>query len=157
MTPQLVVLLLRLSLGLVLYAFLGTMMVLLWRELKQERSREAILPPAALEFEAPAEGELPAIPLVESNLIGRAPDNSIVLRDDTVSARHARISYAAGQWILEDLGSKNGTRVNDLLLEQPLVVTYGDRLSFGSIHARFTSGRDAEPRHTAQDMPPEGS
>ena len=156
MTPQLVVLLLRLSLGLVLYAFLGMMMVLLWRELKQERSREAGVPNAALEFRAAPEGELRSIPLFESNLIGRAPDNSIVLPDDTVSARHARISFAAGQWILEDLGSKNGTRVNDLLLEQPLVVTYGDRLSFGSIHARFTLGRDAGQKHIPRDEAPQG-
>jgi hypothetical protein len=137
MTPQLVVLLLRLALGLVLYAFLGSLLVILWRDLRHGRAEGEILPQAALELQADPRK---VFPLQATNLIGRAPDNSIVLQDETISARHARISYASGQWILEDLGSKNGTFVNDILLDQELVITYGDRITFGSMTALITSG-----------------
>ena len=43
--------------------------------------------------------------------LGRGPDNSITLEDGLVSRRHARIDYRDG-WRIEDLDSRNGTRVN---------------------------------------------
>ena len=137
MTPQLILFLLRLLLGLVLYVFLGFLLLAVWRDLKQARPEAVVLPKAALSFQS-GEGEK-MYPLSMTNLIGRAPENTIVLQDETISARHARITYAAGQWILEDLGSKNGTFVNDLPLDQELVVTYGDRIAFGSLIALLTS------------------
>ena len=41
--------------------------------------------------------------------VGRAPDSTIVLDDDYVSSRHARFFPRDGQWLVEDLGSTNGT------------------------------------------------
>ncbi len=67
------------------------------------------------------------------NLIGRAADNTIVLPDERVSAHHGRITFSGGQWLLEDLGSRNGTFVNDLPLDGPMVVTLDDRVQVGSI------------------------
>jgi len=138
MTPQLIVFLLRLFIGLVLYIFLAVLLLTIRRDLKRARPEVDVFPQAALAFQM-GEREL-IVSLVATNLIGRAPDNTVVLQDETISARHARITYTAGQWILEDLGSKNGTFVNDLPLEQALVVTYGDRLTFGSLTALLTSG-----------------
>ncbi|WP_336921510.1 FHA domain-containing protein FhaB/FipA [Aquipuribacter sp. SD81] len=43
--------------------------------------------------------------------IGRAADCTLVVDDEYASGRHARISRADGQWVLEDLGSTNGTYV----------------------------------------------
>jgi pSer/pThr/pTyr-binding forkhead associated (FHA) protein len=140
MTPEFVVFILRLFLGLALYIFLGSLLVAFWRDLRQARTGSTVVPQAVLAFQLPADQEPLIFPLLETNLVGRAPDNSIILRDDTVSARHARINYTAGQWILEDLGSKNGTFVNDMALEGPLVVTYGDRLGFGSLQAVLRQG-----------------
>ncbi len=52
--------------------------------------------------------------LVEGqNLIGSAADANIVLRDVTISARHASIRYKDGKFILSDLDSTNGTFLND--------------------------------------------
>ena len=42
-------------------------------------------------------------------LIGRADDSTLVLTDDYASTRHARITLQDGMWIVEDLGSTNGT------------------------------------------------
>ena len=51
----------------------------------------------------------------ESVLIGRAPDCAIVLAHDSVSRRHARLARdPGGAWTIEDLGSKNGLRIDGL-------------------------------------------
>ena len=42
-------------------------------------------------------------------LIGRAPECTLVLDDDYASSRHARLSLQGGVWMVEDLGSTNGT------------------------------------------------
>ena len=45
--------------------------------------------------------------------IGRLPDNTIVIDNPAVSARHARVYREGHQYVLEDLKSTNGTFVND--------------------------------------------
>ena len=68
--------------------------------------------------------------------IGRAPDNDIVLDDHLASRYHAEIIDRGIQWILRDLGSKNGTRVN----EQPVTETQlrrGDRVQIGRTVFQF--------------------
>ncbi|MDX6334972.1 MAG: hypothetical protein QOG05_2312, partial [Streptosporangiaceae bacterium] len=50
------------------------------------------------------------IPLTEQQItIGRSNDATLVLNDDYASSRHARLFPQDGQWIVEDLGSTNGT------------------------------------------------
>jgi hypothetical protein len=52
-------------------------------------------------------------------ILGRAPDSDCVLAHDSVSRRHARMSNTAdGRWIIEDLGSKNGVRVEGSRVER---------------------------------------
>ena len=48
----------------------------------------------------------------EELVIGRHPSCDVVLGDDTVSRRHAQLTFRDGGWILRDLDSTNGTRVN---------------------------------------------
>ena len=68
------------------------------------------------------------IPLGTSPItIGRAADSTIVLDDDFVSTNHARLTPSGDQWIIEDLGSTNGTwierdRVNSPTVLPPRVV-----------------------------------
>ena len=50
--------------------------------------------------------------------LGRSPDNDCVLAHDSVSRRHARLFNDGGRWIVEDLGSKNGVRVNGSRVER---------------------------------------
>jgi sigma-B regulation protein RsbU (phosphoserine phosphatase) len=73
-----------------------------------------------------------------SLLIGRGPDCDVVLRNATVSRRHAQIRNEGDEWIVEDLGSKNGTGVNGTPLAGPQPLHEGDVLTFGMIGLRFT-------------------
>lgn len=69
--------------------------------------------------------------------IGRARDNSIVLRDDSVSQAHAEITVRDEGVALLDRQSKNGTWVNGLRLEagRPRWLQPMDRLQFGRVQA----------------------
>jgi hypothetical protein len=64
--------------------------------------------------------------------LGRNPESDLVFSNRTVSRSHARLNLGADGWILTDLGSTNGTRVNGWIVTRPQVVRPGDRVSFGS-------------------------
>lgn len=64
--------------------------------------------------------------------LGRAPDNTIVISDPTVSSRHARLYLQGNQWYIQDLGSTNGTFVNNLRVTQH-PVRIGDQIRLGAI------------------------
>jgi pSer/pThr/pTyr-binding forkhead associated (FHA) protein len=63
--------------------------------------------------------------------IGRDPANSITINDAEISRRHARLTYQGGKYVLEDLGSTNGTFVNGQRLAGPRVLKSGEVVSFG--------------------------
>ncbi len=60
--------------------------------------------------------------------IGRSEDNDIVIDDRWVSRHHARIRTEGSQYIVEDLGSKNGTLVNGQLIERSRELADGDEI-----------------------------
>jgi hypothetical protein len=64
--------------------------------------------------------------------LGRNPGSDLVFSNRTVSRSHARLNFGPEGWILTDLGSTNGTRVNGWIVTRPQVVRPGDRVSFGS-------------------------
>jgi pSer/pThr/pTyr-binding forkhead associated (FHA) protein len=63
--------------------------------------------------------------------IGRAPDNTIVLPDPTVSRHHARVDRQGNAFILSDLGSTSGTWLNGARLTAPQWLREGDILTLG--------------------------
>jgi DNA-binding winged helix-turn-helix (wHTH) protein len=67
------------------------------------------------------------------NIVGRAAQADVRIEHSTVSRRHARIVVAGGEARVEDLESKNGTRVAGSRLEEPLILRDGDRLAFGQV------------------------
>jgi len=63
--------------------------------------------------------------------IGRANDATLVLADDYASSRHARLFPQDGQWIVEDLGSTNGTYLDRQKVTQPTAVPAGVPIRIG--------------------------
>jgi pSer/pThr/pTyr-binding forkhead associated (FHA) protein len=71
-------------------------------------------------------------PLTDAQItIGRADDATLVLTDDYASTRHARIFPQDGQWIVEDLGSTNGTYLDRQKVTQPTPVPVGVPVRIG--------------------------
>lgn len=69
--------------------------------------------------------------------IGSHPSNDIVLDDTTVSRRHAAITRNTDKCELADLGSTNGTFVNNQRIAQPTRLGDGDLLRFGNTQMKF--------------------
>jgi len=72
-----------------------------------------------------------SIPLAGPVIIGRSPDADLVIADDFVSSTHAKIVPAGDGYLLEDLGSTNGTLVNGQPATRPLPVVAGDVIELG--------------------------
>ena len=65
-------------------------------------------------------------------LIGRANDSTLVLTDDFASSRHARLTRRSdGEWLVEDLGSTNGTYLDRQRVSAPLHVPVGVPIRIG--------------------------
>ena len=63
--------------------------------------------------------------------LGRAPDSTLVIDDDYASSRHARIYPSEGSWVVEDLGSTNGTWIDRTRITAPTVLPVGAPLRVG--------------------------
>jgi Ca-activated chloride channel homolog len=77
--------------------------------------------------------------------IGRAPQNEIVLQAKNVSRFHCQIKRSDGQLIIEDLGSTNGTFVNDEAVKQPRTLSVGDVVRVGHEQVVFHDNPDYQP------------
>ena len=113
---------------------------------KERRARKAVEAPAPVASAAPVipTNEMPisnakptllvvidgplagsSVPLTGNTItLGRAASNTVVLDDEFVSSHHARVytDPATGQWAIEDLGSTNGTVVNQQRLDAPMIL-----------------------------------
>lgn len=72
--------------------------------------------------------------------LGRSPDCRVVVagpRAGVVSALHAELRYGDGAWLVADLGSRNGTYLNDRRLDAPVVLGLGDVIGLGESGPRF--------------------
>ena len=63
--------------------------------------------------------------------IGRNPDNQIAIQDPMISRYHARLTWQGHTFLLEDLGSANGTWVNDARIASPVLLRPGDSIGLG--------------------------
>lgn len=68
--------------------------------------------------------------------IGRMPDSVMTLEDPNVSRNHAEIRPSGGGFVLADLGSTNGTKINGVKVSERILQD-GDELTFGSTTLRF--------------------
>jgi pSer/pThr/pTyr-binding forkhead associated (FHA) protein len=72
--------------------------------------------------------------------IGRSSDNDVVLDDVTVSRKHANIRRAGERFELIDLGSLNGTYVNNNSIARA-TLSSGDEVQFGKFHMLFVQNK----------------
>ena len=63
--------------------------------------------------------------------LGRADDSTLVLTDDYASSRHARLVPGDGAWLVEDLGSTNGTYLGNAKVVRPTPVPVGSPIRIG--------------------------
>lgn len=75
----------------------------------------------------PASAEL----VTPETLLGRDPGCHVTIPDSSVSNRHARVYQSDGEWYVEDLGSTNGTYMNERALTHPVVLRPGDKVAVG--------------------------
>ena len=80
----------------------------------------------------PADGKPRSVKIGPSMTIGRAPECELLIDDTYASSQHARLFGKNGSWYVEDLGSTNGTFVNDQKLAAPAMVQPGDKIRIGT-------------------------
>ena len=73
----------------------------------------------------------------DAAILGRDAGLDISIQDPEMSRRHARISWQQGDYVLEDLGSTNGTMVNDVQIKEPCTLQTGDSIGVGQTVLEF--------------------
>ncbi|MDQ2740752.1 MAG: FHA domain-containing protein [Chloroflexota bacterium] len=119
-----------------LYLFLIILALLLRRELRARGSTQEERAPADLLVVEPFESGLETgerIPLLARTTVGRDEENDVVLSDTFASSHHARLAWNGRGWVLEDIGSTNGTYVNGQQINKASVVKPGDTIEFGRV------------------------
>lgn len=134
---------LRLISGGLLLLLLGALFVILWRDYRTtaaetEANRRAygrLIVLHEIDGIYAVTGE--SHPLLPVTSLGRAPTNSIRLEDNFASSEHALVALRGGQWWLEDRNSRNGTLLNGIPIDQPVIVADGDVIGIGHKHFRI--------------------
>jgi pSer/pThr/pTyr-binding forkhead associated (FHA) protein len=129
-----IILILRLILAIALYGFLGWALVVLWREIQNQGTSLANRRTPNINLTIRHSQAAPIIKNFTKPeiILGRDPGCDIFLIDDTVSTRHAQLTYHHNQWWLEDLASTNGTNLNQIPVTMPTVLTAGDTIQCGA-------------------------
>jgi hypothetical protein len=130
---------LRLALVAVLYAFLLVVLRFAGRGLRPPPPAAAPSPASLrLVVLEPGSSSLTTgqvIEVFDGATLGRAAEADIVVADRSISANHARLSRTAmGRgWTLTDLGSTNGTLLNDVRVDEPVTLIVGDVVAVGGV------------------------
>jgi pSer/pThr/pTyr-binding forkhead associated (FHA) protein len=136
-----VVFALRLLLTVSLYAFLVWAFLNLWRDIRLQGALLASrkVPPISLAI-THADSSPQTRRFIQAEVtVGRDPACECAVEDDeSISGRHARLSYHHNQWWLEDLNSTNGVLLNHEKLALATVVITGDEFSCGGTNFAIT-------------------
>jgi len=88
--------------------------------------------------------------LEETSTVGRTPANAIALRDVSVSAKHAQVVRTAEGFVIEDVGSRNGTFVNSEKLTGKRLLVDGDLVRLGKIILTFNLAADVQRKQSTE-------
>ena len=137
MSTEAFLLVLRLLSAIILLAVLATILVASWKNLRSiahggesgGQFRGRLVAVEELDDNALATGQTYMLRATTS--LGRSPSNNVVVEDTFASSQHAVIVQREGQWWLEDRNSRNGTTLNGVSIQQPVVITDGDIIGIG--------------------------
>ena len=152
-----IVLVFRILLVCALYAFLGTALWVMWRELSTTSEQVSGRKIRAIRLQVDTASQEPIVrTFAQAEVtVGRDPASDVPLADESVSARHAMMAFHHGQWWIEDLGSRNGTRLNAQLLQGATVLSNGDEIACGKSRIEVNLQADSSvprmPRSGGQD------
>jgi pSer/pThr/pTyr-binding forkhead associated (FHA) protein len=154
---ELLLSILRIGFLIALWWFVLTVVSVLRRDLQAPRDAKPLTPARTSQRPSPratlrarktstqlviVEGTLrgTVVPLGSSPIvIGRASDATIVLDDDFVSTHHASLTPNGNHWIVEDLGSTNGTWIDKTRVSTPTVFKPGTQLRIGKTSMELSS------------------
>ena len=85
----------------------------------------------------------------DETLLGRDPKCTLEIKSGMVSRRHARVFKNDDEFLVEDMGSGNGTFVNGSKIEGPKSIKHGDRIKLGPVLLRFENNSAIELRPVA--------
>ncbi len=88
--------------------------------------------------------------LEETSTIGRTSANSVAIRDASVSAKHARVVRTAEGFMIDDVGSRNGTYVNSEKLSGKRLLADGDLVRLGKIILTFNLAADVQKKQSTE-------
>ena len=129
-------LVLRILLVGALYAFLGTVTLMLWRDLRRgSAEKETACPEGHLVIIETKEDKIAVgstFTIQPVTSIGRSPSNTVTIPDTYASAQHALLAWREGQWWLEDRNSRNGTLLNGAPIDRPAIISAGDVIGVGN-------------------------
>jgi pSer/pThr/pTyr-binding forkhead associated (FHA) protein len=140
------ILALRVAAVLLLYAFLGAALFVIWWEGRAaagqvERARSAAARPLGrlVVVQGGATDLSPgqAFALNVMTGLGRGPSNTVIVEDPFASTEHALLYRRDERWWLEDLNSRNGTLLNGERLRAPAIVATGDEVGIGGVRMRI--------------------
>jgi len=141
---DLLILALRIVLVALLYLFLASVMRMAASGLRPRRTRgvEPVpVPVPVLRLVVLESGSSDLVPgqaveLKDAAILGRAERADVVLADPAVSSEHARVSRVGRAWVISDLGSTNGTRLNDRRVDGDVPLAQGDVVALGNVRFR---------------------
>src|SRR5215471_4718242 len=70
--------------------------------------------------------------------LGRSQSSTVFLNDVSISRQHAQVTFRDGSFWIEDLGSKNGTKVGGRRIDGATALKQGDAIQLGSVHLVFS-------------------
>ena len=129
-----ILLVLRILLVIVLFLFIFWAFRVIWLSLDLDKKSTRRINNSSLNLEI-LQSESPISKRFEKQevLLGRDPNADFVISDNTISAKHARFTFKQNHWWIEDLNSTNGTFLNSIPTEEPMIVTDGDEVRCGKI------------------------
>ena len=137
-----ILLILRILMAALLYGFLGLAIYTLMRDLQQQGQLLIARVPPALTLTSLTDYNLASQRYTKTVVIlGRDAACDYPIDDQTISSKHAQLSFHHQQWWLEDLRSTNGTYLNNETVTSPVVVTNGDRLRLGHLGVKVEIGK----------------